>query len=219
MKKITRGISYVLSLAVLFGAVFGSGYYTCKRHYEKEAVAEVVEQTDSDDFDLKLPGETERRIVTKNEVESRIFEIGELSTYCEEYTVAKTTEETRNLLDKIKVFGTTNKIALECSGVIKVGYNMLDIIVKVGSDTIYVSIPEADVNDNYVVWDSLKCEEKNNILNPIEFSQYEQLVKEIEEEGLSEAEAKGIYEKADTNFQNIIRAFLSEFEGYAVEFL
>lgn len=219
MKKITRGISYVLSLAVVFGAVFGSGYYTCKRHYEKEAVTEVVKQTDGGDFDLKLPGETERRIVTKDEVESRIFEIGELSTYCEEYTVAKTTEETRYLLDKIKVFGTTNEIAFECSGVIKVGYNMSDIIVKVGSDTIYVSIPKAAVNDNYVVWDSLKCEEKNNILNPIEFSQYEQLVKEIEEEGLSDAEAKGIYEKADTNFQNIIRTFLSEFEGYAVEFL
>lgn len=219
MKKITRGVNYVLSSAVVLVAVFGSGYYTCKRHYEKGTITEVVGQADGGVSDLKLPGETERRIVTKDEVESRIFEIGELSTYCGEYTVAKTTEETRYLLDKIKIFGTTNEIAFECSGVIKVGYNMSDINVKVGSDTIYVSIPKAAVNDNYIVWDSMKCEEKNNILNPIEFSQYEQLVKEIEEEGRSDAEAKGIYEKADTNFKNIIRVFLSEFEGYAVEFL
>ena len=65
----------------------------------------------------------------------------------------------------------------------------------------------------------MTCVEENSIFNPIEFSQYEELVREMEAEGLEDVESKGIYEKADENFMKIIRAFLSEFEDYTIVFM
>lgn len=73
--------------------------------------------------------------------------------------------------------------------------------------------------DNYIIWDSLKYDEQNNILNPIQFDQYETLIEEIEKEGLADVEKKGIYEKADENLENIISVFLSEFNGYKIKFM
>ena len=78
---------------------------------------------------------------------------------------------------------------------------------------------EAKVTDNYIIWDSLKYDEQNNILNPIQFDQYETLIEEIEKEGLADVEKKEIYEKADENLENIISVFLSEFNGYKIKFM
>lgn len=75
------------------------------------------------------------------------------------------------------------------------------------------------VTDNYIIWDSLKYDEQNNILNPIQFDQYETLIEEIEKEGLADVEKKEIYEKADENLENIISVFLSEFNGYKIKFM
>ena len=91
--------------------------------------------------------------------------------------------------------------------------------VSVEKETIYISIPEAKVTDNYIIWDSLKYDEQNNILNPIQFDQYETLIEEIEKEGLADVEKKEIYEKADENLENIISVFLSEFNGYKIKFM
>ena len=217
MSKICKYLSGFVSVVIVLGAVFGGGYYCGTRGNESEA--EIVEESETSEFDLKLPGEVEKRTVTKDEVESRIYEIGELSTYCGEYTVSKSVDESRYFIDKVKIPGTKNTITIECTGNVKIGYDMSEINVKVEEDTIYVSLPEARITDNYIIWDSVTCVEENSILNPIEFSQYEELVKEMESEGLEDVESKGIYEKADENFMKIVRAFLSEFEDYTIVFM
>lgn len=101
------------------------------------------------------------------------------------------------------------------------GYDVEEITIEVDNDSqkIYISLPAPKVLDNYVIWDSVKCREENNILNPIDFEQYQGLISEIEDEGLALVEADGIYEDAKANMETIIRNFLSGFEDYEIVFL
>ena len=96
---------------------------------------------------------------------------------------------------------------------------MSDIVVKVDDDKIYISIPEAQLNDNYVIWDSVTCKESNNIFNPIEFSQYQEIIDEIEEKGLEDVTSKGIYQSAEDNLKVLIAAFLAEFSEYTIVYM
>ena len=177
----------------------------------------MEEKTSS--FDLELPMEVEKRVVTVEEVEARLVEIGELSTFSGKYTYTLGNEETRYWLDTLPVFGTTNTIQITCEGIVKVGYNMSDIVVRVDGNTIYISIPEAQLNDNYVIWDSIVCKETNNMLNPIEFAQYQEIIDEIERAGLEEVVAKGIYQHAEENLKALIEAFLAVFDGYTIVYM
>lgn len=101
----------------------------------------------------------------------------------------------------------------------KVGYELSEISVKVDDNKIYISIPKAKLNDNYVIWDSIEYKEKNNINNPIEFSQYQEMVQKIEEKGLKEAENNGIYKAAEDNLKKLITEFLSGFVGYTIVYM
>lgn len=202
---------------LIVGAIsFGGGFYTanCYREHKGESV-----KHDGDKFDLKLPGEVEKRVVTKDEIKSKLLEIAELSTYSEQYTVTHEEEESRHILDDIKVPGTTNVIHITASGVVKIGYDVKMINANVDEEKIYISLPEPQLNDNYVIWDTVVCDESNSILNPIEFSQYQELIKSIEEKGLKDAEEHEIYKHAEENLKEIINAFLAVFDGYEIVYM
>ncbi|MCR5324438.1 MAG: DUF4230 domain-containing protein [Lachnospiraceae bacterium] len=83
----------------------------------------------------------------------------------------------------------------------------------------FIAIPKAEVNDNYIIWESVKCDEKNSLFNPIEFSQYHEIIDDIEKLGLSEAESKDIYDKAEKNVKKLIEGFLSEFDDYEIIYM
>lgn len=220
MKKFFEFLKYFLVAIIVFGVIpavgFGVGYFYC--YISNNEPTEVVAARE-DSFDLKLPLEVEKRVITVEEVETRIAEIGELSTYAGEYTCTLGKEEARYWLENIPVFGTTNSITITCDGIVKVGYDISDIAVRVDDERIYISIPEAHLNDNYVIWDSVVYEEANNILNPIEFSQYQELISEIEQMGLDQVMEQGIYRKAEENLKILINVFLSEFDGYEIIYL
>lgn len=216
MKKFLNTVKEIVSVVLILGVVFGAGYYFGDIANQQESIA--VEEKDGG-IDLELPLEVERRTVTVDEVESRLVEIGELSTISGEYTYTLGKDETRYWLDKIPVFGSTNSIKITCKGNVKVGYNMQDIVVKVDDEKIYISIPEAQINDNYVIWDSVECKEFNCIFNPIEFTQYQELIDEIEEKGLKDVTDKGIYQRAEDNLKVLIEAFLSEFDDYEIVYM
>lgn len=216
MKKFLNTVKEIVSVVLILGVVFGAGYYFGDIANQQENVA--VEEKDGG-MDLELPLEVERRTVTVDEVESRLVEIGELSTISGEYTYTLGKDETRYWLDKIPVFGSTNSITITCKGNVKVGYNMQDIVAKVDDEIIYISIPEAQINDNYVIWDSVECKESNCIFNPIEFTQYQELIDEIEEKGLKDVTDKGIYQRAEDNLKVLIEAFLSEFDDYKIVYM
>ena len=101
------------------------------------------------------------------------------------------------------------------------GYDVEEITIEVDNDSqkIYISLPAPRVLDNYVIWDTVKCQEENNILNPIDFEQYQTLIAEIEDDGLALVEADGIYADAEENMMTIIRNFLSGFEDFEIIFL
>lgn len=170
---------------------------------------------------LKLPGEVEKRVVTIEEVNSELKDIEEFSSYQGEYTIEKSVEQTRYFLENIKIPLTTNKIAIKCKGIVKVGYSFSDIVVSVDNESknIYIALPKPHINDNYIIWDSVNFNEVNNILNPIEFTQYKTLFEEIEEEGKKDVINKGIYEKAEANIKKVIKKALSGFSGYTINFM
>lgn len=215
--KILKVFRDVIAVALVLAVVFGIGYYTAMKTVEPEAV--VVEKIVEKPIDIELPGEIEKRVITVEEVESKLLEMAELTTYSGEYTVTLGKDETRYLLDDIKVFGTTNSIAITASGIVKVGYDMNEIVVKVDDDKIYIKLPEAQLNDNYVIWDTVTCSESNNILNPIEFSQYQEIVDEIETMGLEDVKSQGIYKSTEENVKKIMNGFLSEFVDYEIIYM
>ena len=220
MAKVWKAISSTIAVLLTLAIVFGAGYFVGSFPDEDAEVVEPINPTE-EEFDLKLPAEVEKRIVTVEEVEVVLIDVSQFSTYSGEYTTTKSAEYTRYFLDNIAVPGTTNTINLECKGIVKVGYDVDEITIKVDNDSqkIYISLPAPKVLDNYVIWDSVKCREENNLLNPIDFEQYQGLISEIEDEGLALVEADGIYEDAKANMETIIRNFLSGFEDYEIVFL
>lgn len=199
------------------GILLGAGYFA--KEYIIKPKETVVEKVVEKERIIKLPGEVEKRVITEEEVESKLKEMAELTTYSVDYTVSLGKDESRYLMENIKIPGTTNSINITASGVVKVGYDISDIGVKVDNYKIYVSIPEAKLNDNYVIWDTVKYSETNCILNPINFGQYEEIIGQIEEKGLKDVESRGIYDKAEENVKKIINGFFSEFVDYEVVYL
>ncbi len=217
MRKILSFLRDLLTVVIVMAVAFGAGcFYGIRLH---QPVQEEVVDEVNEGFDLELPLEVERRVVTVEDVESKLVEIGELSTYSGEYKCTFGRDESRYWLDKIPVLFSTNSIEITCDGIVKVGYNMSDIVVKVDDDKIYISIPEARLNDNYVIWDSVVCNESNNIFNPIEFSQYEEIIEEIERRGLEDVTEQGIYDRAEDNLKVLIENFLAEFEEYEIVYM
>lgn len=211
LKNVRTIFGTLLVLAIMFGAGFFVGR---------------LPQTPGDpvfnsSMGLTLPGEVEKRVVTREEVETKLMEIGELASYASEYDVTKEAEFKRYFLDDIAIPGTTNRITIVCTGIVQVGFSIPDIVVKVDevSRKIYLSLPRIQVLDNYIIWDSVKCSEANNILNPIDFSQYQTLIDEIEETGLAKAEADGIYASALENAKHVISGFLGAFDDYEIIFM
>lgn len=171
--------------------------------------------------EIKLPTEVEKRVVTKEEVEAKLVDIKQLNTYMGTYEVMKSVDQTRFIFDDVAIPGTTNTINIECSGVVKVGYDIDGIMVTVDnvSDTIYIMLPEPKVMDNYIILQSIKVDEKNTFLNPINFEQYETLFAEMEEKGLAQVENYDIYERAAENMRTIVSNFIDIFPDYSVEFM
>lgn len=217
MKKLMKTIGSIFGVIIILGSVFVGGCFVGIKQLPK---TEIVE-TSADEKDLKLPGEAEKRNVTVEEITSKLKEISEFSTYSSEYVVTKSADYSRYFLDDILVPGTTNTVTLKCKGVVKVGYDLTEInpVVDQESNIIYIALPEIKVNDNYIIWESIECVEDNNILNPIDFSQYKQLAVEMEELGLKDAESKDIYKKGESYVQELIINFFGCFDGYEVKFI
>lgn len=220
MAKVWKAIRSTLAVLLTLALVFSAGYFIGSFPDEEAEIVEPINPAE-EKFDLELPAEVEKRIVTVEEVEVMLVDISQFSTYSGEYTTTKSAEYTRYFLDNIAVPGTTNTINLECKGIVKVGYDVEEITIEVDNDSkkIYISLPAPKVLDNYVIWDTVKCQEENNILNPIDFEQYQALISEIEDDGLALVEADGIYADAEENMITIIRNCLSGFEDFEIIFL
>ena len=218
MVKVWKTISSTIAVLLTIALVFGGGYLVGKYYGNR---GEIVKDSNPNEVDLKLPGEVERRVVTVDEIETKLVEMSQLSTYSGEYSVTKSADFTRYFIDNIAIPGTTNTIHIECQGLVKIGYDVESIAPTVDNEShkIYIALPEAKVLDNYIIWDTVKCLENNTILNPIDFGQYQTLISEMEAQGLSQVENNGIYAQAEEHVKSIIQNFLSGFDEFEVVFL
>lgn len=199
MKIFKHTLAVLLSVILLAGTFF-AGYYLT-RHSSDDLI-------------------TEKRTVTKDEIKTELFAIEQISTYEGEYNVTKTVDESRYILE-FAIPGTKNTIEFNCKGIVKVGYDFNNITINVDnvSKKIYIKLPNAKVNDNYVIVESVEWVEKNSIFNPIDFSQYKELITDIESEGLKDAESKGLYVLAQENMHKLIDLTLSKFESYEIVYM
>ncbi len=217
-KVIKVGVCAVLVLAACVSMIgFGAYLYVSVSEDPNSGIVESA----SDGFDLQLPGEAEVRTITADEIEGKLEPLNEWAVYYGEYTLTKSVEYTRTFLDDITIPLTTNSVSVDCTVIIKVGYNADDISVEVDNDSgkIYISIPEITITDNYIILDTVECTEDNNILNPIEYDEYGTLFKEIEDEAAATAEDDGILEEAAENAEELINMALSEYSDYEIVFM
>ena len=220
MKKVRETLASLLVILVLFGAGFGAGFavrywQTVKRQH---ATVTAIETTS---HDLRLPAEAEKRVVTSSEIRAAIDEIREFATCSSIYEVKKTTDVWRSV-DDIALPGTRSTVAVRCQGVVKAGYDVDRITVAVDeqSETVYIRLPQPEVLDNYVIVDTVDVSGSvNNILHPLSFDQYRQVIVSVEAEGLEQATQKGLFTQAENSFRHIVTQCLAGVTDYRIVFL
>lgn len=81
---------------------------------------------------------------------------------------------------------TKNEVSITYKGIIKVGYDLEKFEYKIeeSSKKIYMSLPEGQVTDQYMILDELKFEQKNNVLNPISIEEINKYLVDVQKEEL-----------------------------------
>ena len=157
--------------------------------------------------------------ISEEEVGEQLMSIGELSTASYEYTNTRTVTDTRQLFG-VEIPGTKNKVKLTYEGVIKVSYNVEDIEYSVDSDegVIYVTLPEPEITDNYIRFDTIEVESTNNILNPINIDNLAAYFGNYQDEAIGKAEEMNIWGEAEDRMILLVENFLGRFSDYEVRF-
>ena len=157
--------------------------------------------------------------LTDTVVMEKLQEIGQLVTYSYEYSNVREIKDSRQIFGW-NIPGTTHTIQLKYNGIIKVGYEVSEIQVSVDNEskTIYVTLPDPKVTDNYIDMDNLSYAEQNNIFNPISGDEITGELDSIKTEALENAEHAGIYELAEGNAKSQISGLFQAFDGYSVRF-
>ena len=157
--------------------------------------------------------------LTDSVVMEKLQSIGQLVTYSYEYSNVREIKDSKQIFGW-NIPGTTHTIQLKYNGIIKVGYEVADIAVSVdnGIKTIYVTLPEPKITDNYIDMDNLSYAEQNNIFNPISGDEITGELDNIKADALERAENAGIYELAEGNAKSQISGLFEAFDGYSVKF-
>lgn len=111
MKKAKKILAIIVTGLIIFAIGFGGGYWFCIQKAAEPKIADDAEQK-PESLDEK-----EKRIVTVDEVKVKLDEIRELSTYSGTYSIKKGYDQSRYILDGIRIPGTTNNVTLECEGI------------------------------------------------------------------------------------------------------
>lgn len=80
MAKVWKATSSTLAVLLTLALVFGAGYFVGSFPDEEAEIVEPINPAE-EKFDLELPAEVEKRIVTVEEVEIVLVDISQFSTY------------------------------------------------------------------------------------------------------------------------------------------
>ena len=219
MKKVKETLGSLCVILLLFALGFGAGVGGCLWHQAKSQRAAAILQPQADL--LQLPGETEKFIVTLDEIEVALQELQELATYSGTYQASRS-EDVWRCLDDWGLPLTRNTVAVKCEGVVKVGYdvNLIAAEIDEQSETVYLRLPPVSVLDNYVIVDTVDASSSvNNLLHPLSFDQYREVIVSVEEEGLAKVTEKGLFEHAEESFRRLVTASLAGVTDYRIVFL
>lgn len=153
-------------------------------------------------------------------VEEKLSQIDQWSTSDFKYSGVYSKTSPRVVFGQRVPFADNN-IEIEYEGVIKVGYALEDIRTEVNNTTrvIKVKLPSPEVFDNYIILDTLKIKEENNILNPLHVSDLPKYFDSVESDELARAEKEyNIYAEAEKKAKETISAILSDIGDYKVTF-
>lgn len=152
-----------------------------------------------------------------NTIQDAMKAIGELATYEYTYHDEANLEEFRQL-GGFKIPFTKHSMTIPYDGVIKVGYRISDIDVRVRGKEITIKLPEVEILNNDLDIDYENVKSDNNIFNPIEPNELGEWKENEQKERLRNAEEMGIYASAETSAREQIRAMLEDIDGYHVNF-
>ncbi len=202
-----RMLAYTIPLVLLLGAAVYLLFMAGEKIEEMEGRMGILLQ------------ETAHVEIQQVEIEEKLELISELATSSFQYTNQKTISNTRQILG-IDIPGTTNTVELIYSGVIKVGYDvsLIECVADEEKLQLVFTLPEPQVLDNYIILDTLQCNDKNNIFNPIGSDTIAQYFADIQAEELAAAEARGIYADAEAQLRSIITNYFAVFSDYTVVF-
>lgn len=174
-----------------------------------DAAIAVVE-TGRQKADWKSPRETQWICVTREGVAAQIYKIDQLAIYCWEYQAEKS-PGAPGMFWRVCSFPAHTIVTIRCTGMVKVGYDMEQIVPTVdnSSKPICISLPEAQVRKNYILWERVECEESNNIFNPLDFARYQEMIADLEAKGLQQVEKEGNYDAAKVQIKRPLQGFLS----------
>ncbi len=140
--------------------------------------------------------------IKRSEILSALKEIGEFAACESDYTYTEEVTDFYTLFDH-KVPLTSNTITMVCPGTVKAGYVVKDVNFEIdhANRKVRFAIGKASVLDNYVDTEHIQCEVKKNIFNPTEYEQFQRIMDTAKQQGLADAERKGIYAKAEASFK------------------
>ena len=217
--RLGRGVALCLGVALVAVVAFGLGSYLEGRQVWAKGASDVVTLPPVRLVEKEIVPDPP--VITHEQVRRELKKIGELATYSHEYEATVTrTSSPREFLNAQMPF-TQNSLTITCEGVVKVGYNVEDIAFTVDQTNrvIAVTLPRARVLSHYVIWDTLSCQEENNILNPISADYVTECITALKAEEQKKAEEAGIYQKAEEHLKFLVESFLGAFPDYQVTFV
>ena len=160
--------------------------------------------------------EPETIVITETFVEGQLKTIGKFNPTDYEYALDKEINEPLKLFNKVDVPFTTKSLKVKFTGVVKASYKLEDLKYATVVDTVIFTIPSKPDIENFLTGQEAMIEEYV-WLNPIESSDYEILADGVMADGLANAEAEGIYEKAEQDIKDLLTEHFAKL-GFKVKF-
>lgn len=156
-------------------------------------------------------GEKVSNVITLEEVESRINDIGELSTVEYLYSDAGKFTDAHQIKD-FNIPLTTKSFIVKWDGSIKAGIDLAKLKVNINEDskTIVMHLPKAEILSHEIDENSLQTlDETKNIFNPISVDDVATFIGESKDYMEEKAVKNGLLDKSIDNVQTVIKEQLN----------
>lgn len=204
MEKIIKIIDVIVLSGIFLFVAFVSGFCVGQK-----GAAQNVQAAEIEEPEIIIPTMVEKRILTVEEVKAKLMALEEFAVYEKEYQVTTSIDATRYFFENVSV-------PFSCKGVVKTGYDVDKMQISIEDNTIYLTMPEPEILDNHIIWDSVQCEDLDLVMKS---EQYQTMLDEVKAEGLSQVQTSGIYDEANINTKLLIENFLQVYDDYDVEFV